>query len=293
MNEMEYEIGTRLRDARRAGGVELDAVERQIKVRKRYLVAMEEERWEDLPGEAYVRGFLRTYADCLGLDGDELVAEYEVQAGEGGPAPEAPAAPPPRAGAPGGPEAPGEDATTPSAAAEAVRPLSVRTRVGAARRAAALTPRGRLLAALAALAAAAAIAALALAGGSEDREPAGRDGAPQAGEEEPAGEQDADDPEEAASPQRVSLELAATGDVWVCLVDHRDRPLVEGVTLLAGEEQGPFRARAFALTVGNGQVELIADGEPVPTSDAPDPAGYRVTARGSRELPPEQRPTCE
>ncbi|HET8555864.1 MAG TPA: RodZ domain-containing protein, partial [Gaiellaceae bacterium] len=41
-----------------------------------YLQALEEERWEVLPGDAYVKGFLRTYADYLGLDGNLYVDEY-------------------------------------------------------------------------------------------------------------------------------------------------------------------------------------------------------------------------
>lgn len=70
-------IGETLREARLAAGVDLEDVERRIKIRARYLLALEEEDFGALPGEAYVRGFLRSYADFLGLDGAALVATYE------------------------------------------------------------------------------------------------------------------------------------------------------------------------------------------------------------------------
>src|SRR5437762_2103725 len=70
-------IGEMLRDARQDAGVELDEVERTIRIRSRYLAALENEEWSVLPGDAYVRGFLHTYGDYLGLDGAALVDEYD------------------------------------------------------------------------------------------------------------------------------------------------------------------------------------------------------------------------
>src|ERR687891_2608187 len=69
-------IGERLREARIARGIELDDAERLLKIRKRFLVAMEDEDWDVLPGAAYVRGFLHTYSALLGLDADAVVDEY-------------------------------------------------------------------------------------------------------------------------------------------------------------------------------------------------------------------------
>src|SRR5712691_8410948 len=71
-----FELGSSLRDARRKRGLELDAVQRTTRIRKRYLEAMEEERFDLLPGVAYARGFLREYADLLGLDSSLYVHEY-------------------------------------------------------------------------------------------------------------------------------------------------------------------------------------------------------------------------
>jgi hypothetical protein len=71
-----FEIGNSLREARVRRGVELAQAEQATKIRTKYLRALEEERFELLPSETYVKGFLRTYADYLGLDGQLYVDEY-------------------------------------------------------------------------------------------------------------------------------------------------------------------------------------------------------------------------
>jgi cytoskeletal protein RodZ len=71
-----FEIGGSLREARLKRGLTPADVQKAIRIRDRYLQALEEECWELLPGDAYVKGFLRTYADYLGLDGSLYVEEY-------------------------------------------------------------------------------------------------------------------------------------------------------------------------------------------------------------------------
>jgi cytoskeleton protein RodZ len=71
-----FEIGGSLREARLKRNLTPADVQKAIRIRDRYLQALEEERWELLPGDAYVKGFLRTYADYLGLDGSLYVEEY-------------------------------------------------------------------------------------------------------------------------------------------------------------------------------------------------------------------------
>src|SRR5947207_4257428 len=71
-----FEIGGSLRESRLKRGLSPADVQKAIRIRDRYLQALEEERWELLPGDAYVKGFLRTYADYLGLDGNLYVEEY-------------------------------------------------------------------------------------------------------------------------------------------------------------------------------------------------------------------------
>jgi cytoskeleton protein RodZ len=73
------EIGSILREARIRHGVELAQVEANTHIRTRYLKALEDERFDLLPGEAYACGFLRTYADYLELDADLFVDEYKAR----------------------------------------------------------------------------------------------------------------------------------------------------------------------------------------------------------------------
>jgi len=74
-----FQIGTALAAAREARGLELRDAERLTCMRLRYLQALEDERFDDLPGKAYARAFLRTYAAALGLDADRFVAEFDEQ----------------------------------------------------------------------------------------------------------------------------------------------------------------------------------------------------------------------
>ena len=71
-----FEIGTSLREARNRQHLDLNEVEQATKIRARYLQALEEESFDALPAQTYVKGFLRTYADYLGLDGQLYVDEY-------------------------------------------------------------------------------------------------------------------------------------------------------------------------------------------------------------------------
>ena len=71
-----FEIGNSLREARYRQQLELSEVELATKIRGRYLQALEEENFDALPAQTYVKGFLRTYADYLGLDGQLYVDEY-------------------------------------------------------------------------------------------------------------------------------------------------------------------------------------------------------------------------
>ncbi|MET1010089.1 MAG: helix-turn-helix domain-containing protein [Gaiellaceae bacterium] len=71
-----FEIGNSLREARLRQGLEIPRIEAETKIRGKYLRALEEEQFEVLPGDTYVKGFLRTYADYLGLDGQLYLDEY-------------------------------------------------------------------------------------------------------------------------------------------------------------------------------------------------------------------------
>ena len=71
-----FEIGNSLREARVRRGVDFSQAELATKIRGKYLRALEDEQFDMLPAETYVKGFLRTYAEYLGLDGQLYVDEY-------------------------------------------------------------------------------------------------------------------------------------------------------------------------------------------------------------------------
>jgi cytoskeleton protein RodZ len=71
-----FEIGNSLREARLRQGLDFPEVEQATKIRGKYLRALEDEQFDILPGQTYVKGFLRAYSEYLGLDGQLYVDEY-------------------------------------------------------------------------------------------------------------------------------------------------------------------------------------------------------------------------
>jgi len=74
-------LADRLAAAREAKGVDLLRAERETKIRRQYLAAMERGAWEELPAGVYARGFLRNYAMYLGLDPDETLGAWGRERG--------------------------------------------------------------------------------------------------------------------------------------------------------------------------------------------------------------------
>jgi cytoskeletal protein RodZ len=71
-----FEIGNSLREARVRQGLDYAQIELGTKIRSKYIKALEDEQFATLPAQPYVKGFLRTYAEFLGLDGQLYVDEY-------------------------------------------------------------------------------------------------------------------------------------------------------------------------------------------------------------------------
>lgn len=267
MERMASEIGQALRKARLAKEIDLAEAQRVTKIRTTYLQALEEERWEVLPGPSYVRGFLRTYAKYLGLDASEIVSEYRGEHRE-----EEVPGPIPRDMLPH----PGE-----------VQPHPHRT--------------GRILGVLAA-AVVLVIAIVAITGGDGERSTAGPldPDAPEPNlseatdSTEPTEETTDTEPAPSEEPiaDEVKVSLTATGPVWVCLTTGDGKARVDGETLAAEEQRGPFKAKAFAVTLGNGSVAMEIDGEPFEIPARAEPQGYRINAAGARELDAGEQPTC-
>ncbi|MDO8605274.1 MAG: DUF4115 domain-containing protein [Phaeospirillum sp.] len=78
-----FGVGPTLRGAREKMGKSLSECAKQLRIRQPFLEALEDGRHRDLPGGTYAAGFLRTYSEFLGLDGEELVRRFREE-GAGG-----------------------------------------------------------------------------------------------------------------------------------------------------------------------------------------------------------------
>ena len=254
------DIGSTLRETRIREKIDITVVEQSTKIRAKYLRALENEEWSVMPGPTYVKSFLRTYAEFLGLDAHMLVEEYRARY-----------------------EQP-EELEVPAFAREE----TLRGRV----RAPGPPSRAALIAALA-LALLALLFVLGITAGN-DGDGSGQKGRTAArhargtgGAAVPAAGAGA-----AAGARSVSLTVLASRSVWVCLVDARGKPLVGGRTLAAGERQGPFRSSRFRVTLGNGGGDLRVNGRLRNTPESSVPVGLAVSSAGTRPLPTGKRPTC-
>lgn len=256
---MNDSVGSRLREARSRRKLSLADVEAATKIRVRYLRAIENEEWDQLPEDTYARAFIRTYGRHLGLDGERLAEEHRRSRGAERPGERLPRVDP--------------------------RPRPATRKRAAGRR---TVPSG-LIAGVATAVGIAALLVIALStGGSEDSGGSGA-GKGQAGGAAPQGRQRQQQP----APEGHTLVLAATGEVWVCLLDGRDRPLVDGAILAPGESEGPFRSGSFTVALGNGAVTMTVDGREKNLPEPSSPIGFGVESDGSvRELPEGERPTC-
>jgi cytoskeleton protein RodZ len=252
---MDSGVGTILREARNRRKVELSEVEAATRIRPRYLRAIEDEEWDVLPGGVYTRGFIRTYASFLGLDGERLAEEYRqgVEKWSRIPAERVAAA--------------GPDSGDRSFQRLSTAPIVV-------------------LVVLAVLAVAV-IAIVAIPGGGGGGEPVS---APT-----PSASKAREDQQSQPRSQRpgVSVLLAASAEVWVCVLDGKGDALVDGQILEAGAEEGPFRSGSFTVSFGNGEVSMRIDGRQAKIPATSSPIGYSIDSSGAlTELDEAERPTC-
>lgn len=74
-----HTVGEILRKARNEKKLMLDDIEKHLRIRKKFLVALEENAWDKLPSLPYIKGFLRSYSDYLGLKSEEIIAIFRRQ----------------------------------------------------------------------------------------------------------------------------------------------------------------------------------------------------------------------
>jgi len=243
--------------------IDVSEIEAQTKIRAKYLRALENEEWGLLPGPTFVKSFLRTYAQALGLDGKVLVEEYRLHH-----------------------EDPSEAALEPIIST----PQSARARGSGG------GPSRRYMLALGVVGAVIVLLIVLLAaGGGSSNSPTststtatkprarthhhGASGTRRTGV--------------AGASSVTALSLTPTGVVYVCLIGDNGRKLIPGVDLQAGASTPTYHATHFEITLGNSAVTMFVDGRARSVPPSSQAIGYSITkARGRQPLAAGQLPTC-
>jgi hypothetical protein len=253
------EIGDQLRETRMRNRIDITEVEAATKIRAKYLRALENEEWDLLPGPTFVKTFLRTYAEYLGLDARNLVEEYRARY-----------------------ERPAVQELTPFGTSLGGR----RTRP----RRAVVAPWMLILIGVLAL-----LGAFYLLGTWGDDAADERAATPTptpAATAAPAGDGQKKKQRKRARPTAVRLQIQPTGPVSVCLENGAGEPLIGNLTLEAGQDSETFRGKRFRMSFGTGAAVMRVDGKAYQVSDNA-PVGYEVRAGGKPRLLAEaERPTC-
>jgi hypothetical protein len=260
------DIGATLREARMRARTDISEVEAETKIRAKYLRALENEEWDLLPGPTYVKSFLRTYAEALGLDGRLLVEEYKLRHER--------------------------------LSDVELQPIAPRSASDRRRPRGPGVPRGAVVAVVVA----GLLVALYFLGSGGSNSPtlptpaATTSTSPTGGAGSTTGTSGKQPGTGAAAPSPakriVSLRIVPTGPVYVCLEAAGGRRPVAGVILQAGSRQPTYRSSRFRLTLGNGEARLLVDGQARTVPAVNNGIGYEITPKGRKVLPPAARPRC-
>jgi cytoskeletal protein RodZ len=260
------EIGETLRDARMRARIDVSEIEAKTKIRAKYLRALENEEWGLLPGPTFVKSFLRTYAQALGLDGKALVEEYRLNHEHSNETlePIVSGSHRTRGRAPGSGRAPGGPSRTYTAA----------------------------------LAVVVLIVALLAGGGSSSKSTADRTSSTASRNarhhhSERAAAQRRQAAAGTTSASLVALSLRPSARVYVCLIGDNGRKVIPGEELQPGTTTHTFHAKRFEITLGNSSVTMFVDGRARTVPASSQAIGYTITkAYGRKPLPEGRLPTC-
>jgi cytoskeleton protein RodZ len=247
-------IGDTLREARMRQHLDIADVESRTKIRAKYLRALENEEFGMLPGPTFVKTFLRTYAEALGLDPQVLVEEYRAT----------------------------YESREEVDHLQPLGPTAVRDR----RRGPAIgPPRGPWVAiGLAVLVVVGALLVIGLVGGDDEGGGGEKQARQETTETEPATETEQQKP---APPKNVALRITPANEVYVCVDTGPGTEIrFEGII----SEPQTFRGRRLRVNLGKTDVQLTKNGKAVPLELGPDPVGFVFTPRSTKPLPPGERP---
>jgi hypothetical protein len=247
------DIGATLQEARMRARIDISEVETATKIRAKYLRAIENEEWEMLPGPTFVKSFVRTYAEYLGIDGKLLVEEYKLRH---------------------------EPVPSDAELSSLGPPLSESRRHIRPPHPPRL-PRGFVIG-LSVVGLIAVLIVLGSLGNSGTDTPVATDTRPRT---TPTAR-----PKARPVPTVARLTLIPTGDVYVCLRNPADKLIVNG-TLTAASGPQSFQGKHFRVTAGNSSLRMRVNGHTFGVRPSTGATTYEVTPRG-RRLIPETRNAC-
>ncbi len=253
------DIGATLRDARMRARIDITEVETRTKIRAKYLRALENEEWDLLPGEIYVKSFLRTYGDYLGLDTRQLIDDFKRRY-----------------------ERPSD---------HELRPITPRSRERDRRPRGPRVPSWVLVTIVLVLV----VAALAWVGSHANNPgksaPTTSVRTPSRHVHKPAAHRRTTIPV-TKTPKTVKLQLIPTGQVYVCVVDGTGKKLIPGLIYNIGNPIPTETSAKLLLTLGNNSVTMRVNGKTVPVPASSTSIGFELSPSANRSLPASKQPTC-
>jgi cytoskeletal protein RodZ len=258
------EIGATLREARMRAGIDIAEVESRTKIRAKYLRALENEEWSLLPGTTFVKSFLRTYAEALGLDAKLLVEEYKFrhepyESGGGATA----------RGRKGGSRRSGGGAFGPPKRTNVLPILLLLVLVAGA------------------------IFAVYSLSKREDKPTTTTGTTTEAPRQERAS--DADAREERAAAAVIALRVRAGSEegATVCVNDARGQRVIDGQQLEPGRRTKAVRSRSFKVAIDSDQARVLVGGKRLRLkADSRGIVAYEITKGSRKRLARADRPSC-
>jgi cytoskeleton protein RodZ len=245
-------IGETLREARMRQRLDIADVEGRTKIRAKYLRALENEEFGMLPGPTFVKTFLRTYAELLGLDPHLLLEEYRAK------------------------HEPGDEL-------EHQQPLGPPGGGRERRRGGPPGPLAILVALVVAVVAFLTVLGLVLGdddGGGEER--AADTSTERRPERRPRRER-----RERPRPTTVRVRVTPTTPTYVCVDTGAGTEVsFEGIL----ESARTFRGRRLRVNLGKTAIDLRSNGKRVEVPGGPDPVGFEFTPTSTKPLPSGERP---
>ena len=258
-----------MREARMRARIDISEVEVSTKIRAKYLRALENEEWDLLPGPVYVKSFLKTYGDFLGLDSRLLVDEFKRRY-----------------------ERPSDQEFRGMAPSARERDRDRARRSPGRLSNALLSPRSVIVAALVVIVLAIIVigshnGGKSPTGGGNPITPAGTTTGPHhptgtgttRGGTTTTGTTSSRTTTTPVVPKRATLTLVPTSTVWICVENQAGTPLMTAADYSPGQTIPTLRAHEMLVTLGNTSVTMTANGKPYPLSGG-NVQSLKVTPHG-------------